>query len=193
MSKFLIPLSLLVGALVAEDFYIKNEYPNLYETSGTMPLSCPRAFGLVILVNIVISALVVISIGFGVGAARSKFKERALKEGDKDAEKRFSLPKMQAEGFSTTAEDFNNVQRGHQHILESYQIYLVTSLLGGLEYPVAVAIYGAIWIKARLDWAEGYKGGPKNRYNKGLATQVWYGLLINLIASGKLGYKMLMA
>ena len=161
MSKFLVPLSLLIGVIVTEDFYIKNEYPNLYEVAGSTPLSCPRAFGFVVIVNIVISALVVMVIGFGVGAARSKFTERALKEGDKDAEKRFSLPKMQAEGFSAAAEDFNNVQRGHQQILESYQIYLVTSLLGGLEYPLAVAIYGVVWIKARLDWAEGYKEEPR--------------------------------
>lgn len=192
MSKFLLPLSLVVATLVAEDFYAKDQYPTLYETSSSTSMSCPRAFGLVVLINVVVSAFVVIFIGFGVGGSRRKFVERALKEGDKDAEKRFSLPKMQAEGFTAAAEDFNNIQRGHQHILESYQIYLVTSVLGGLEYPVSIAIYGLIWIKARLDWAENYKQGPKNRYNKGLATQVWFGLLINLIASGKLGYKMLM-
>ena len=192
MAKYAAHFVVMIGTIVAEDFYLKENYGSLYETSNGA-LAAPRAFGLVVLVNVVISALVVMMIGFSVGGARSKFTARALKEGDKDAEKRFSLPKMQAEGFTDAAFDFNNLQRGHQQILESYQIYLVTAVLGGLEYPVAVAMYGVIWMKARMDWAAGYKeGGPKNRYNKGIALQVWFALLVNLFASGKLAYKMLM-
>jgi len=184
-------MAAVLGALVGEDYYLKSTYPDLYETSKFF--GSPKAFGLVILINIVASGLVTMMIGFGVGGARSKFVAKALKEGDKDAEKRFSLPKMQAEGFSQTAHEFNCLQRGHQQILESYGMYLMTALLGGLEFPVAVATFGAIWIKARYDWAEGYKSGPKERYSKLFASWSWFGILLNLIASSTLAVRMLMA
>merc|ERR1712146_360880 len=65
-------------------------------------------------------------------------------------------------------------QRCHYQILESFQIWLVTSIIGRWEYPMTCSLFGAIWIKARMDWAAGYRrGGPSNRYNVGLGPWVW--------------------
>jgi len=41
------------------------------------------------------------------GGARKKYMEAAKKKGDKDAESRYSLPKLYAEGFSQEAKEFN--------------------------------------------------------------------------------------
>ena len=113
--------------------------------------------------------------GFMVGYARRQCVEEAQEAGDKDAEERYLLPKMQAEGFSATARKFNIMQRCHYQILESFQIWLVTSIIGGWEYPLSVAFFGAIWIKARMDWATGYKArGAKERYSVGIAPWTWY-------------------
>ena len=101
---------------------------------------------------------------------------QALKDGDTDAEARFSYPKMYAEGFSEHATSFNCVQRGHQQALESYPMFLALSLVGGIQYPLTCAAGGALWNYARLKWAEGYAtGDPSARYShwasKGVRTE----------------------
>jgi glutathione S-transferase len=100
---------------------------------------------------------------------------------------------MYAEGFSDIARRFNNMQRGHQQSLESFQMFLVSSIIGGWEYPVSLSMFGLLWLKARFDWAEGYAQAAKNRYDKPLAIWVWFGLLAPLIATGIMGVKTLMA
>ena len=91
---------------------------------------------------------------------------QALKDGDTDAEARFSYPKMYAEGFSEHATSFNCVQRGHQQALESYPMFLALSLVGGIQYPLTCAAGGALWNYARFKWAEGYAtGDPSQRYS----------------------------
>ena len=121
-------------------------------------------------------ARVQIVLGFSVGGARSKFVEKASKDGDTDAESRFSYPKMYAEGFSDHARSFNCVQRSHQHTLETYPMVLAFSIIGGLSQPVTTALAGLLWIYARHKWSRGYAtGDPKNRYEKsdGWGRHIW--------------------
>ena len=179
----------LPGLLCAAEQYVLPKYlPSLFAPSPLLGL--PRAFALVVFVNIFGTAFFTIMIGFGVGGARSKFIEKATAAGDKDAEARFSYPKMQAEGFSDAAREFNCVQRGHQHTLETYPHILAMSIIGGLSQPVTTALAGALWIYARHKWAGGYAtGDPKNRYDKsdGWGRHIWTALLaltVTCLATG---------
>ena len=65
------------------------------------------SYGLVILINVVASSFMMMYLSFIPGGARKKYMEIAMKKGDKDAEARFSLPKLYAEGFSQEAKEFN--------------------------------------------------------------------------------------
>ncbi len=77
------------------------------------------------------------------------------------------------------ADEFNNVQRGHQNALETYTAYLAMSVIGGLKHPIPVAIGGVFWIVGRVLFMEGYKAGPNNRYGKG-GGLLWLGVLASL-------------
>ena len=177
---------------VAEKTVLPKFVPAL-STPGPV-LGLPRAFGLVAIVNIFGTALFTIGLGVGVGSARGKFTERATKDGDADAEARFSYPKMYAEGFGPLAREFNCVQRSHQHTLETYPHVLAMSIVGGLSQPVTTALAGALWIFARAKWASGYQtGDPKNRYEKsdGWGRHIWTALLALIVTCFSTGIQCL--
>ena len=74
------------------------------------------------------------------GMARKKYIEKATEAGDKDAEARFSLPKLYAEGFSKEAKEFNCHQRAHQQALETYSNFVVCSVIGGIRFLLCVCV-----------------------------------------------------
>lgn len=180
--KTVVPIA---GALAAEHFVLRDKFAHIYAASSALPaLELPKAYGAVILVNLVFSGLLLVYLGTKVGGARSSFKEKALKDGDKDAEARFSYPKMYAEGFSEHAKLFNCVQRGHQHALETYTQFIVLSAVGGLRFPVYTVVGGLLWTYARIKWAEGYKTGePSKRYQSWVAYGIWSSLILLMGAS----------
>ena len=138
----------------------------------------PKGYAGVILVNVVGSGLAIIMLSFKVSGARRRCQNAAEAEGDKDAEARFSYPKMYAEGFSEQAKIFNCIQRGHQQALETYPQFLAASLVGGYRYPISATIGGLYWVLARVKYAEGYStGDPKKRYEHWSSRGVWAGLL----------------
>ena len=47
-----------------------------------------------------------------------------------------SILSLQAEGFGPIAQEFNNVQRGHQQALETYSSLIAMSMFGGVGYPI---------------------------------------------------------
>jgi len=149
----------------------------------------------VILVNGVTSSFVVIGLGFMVGKARGACREKALKDGDADAEARFSYPKLYAEGFSEEAKNFNCVQRGHQQALETYTQFVALSLIGGIRHPVLVTAAGLLWCYARVKWAQGYAtGDPGKRYtNSKLAWHIWTTLIFVAAAAASTGIQLLLA
>merc|ERR1712038_280779 len=60
-------------------------------------------------------------------------------------------------GYHDKADDFNRVQRGHQHIFESVSDFRMCSLVGGLKYPLLVAVCGIIYCIGSVLYMLGYK------------------------------------
>ena len=157
-------------------FYLQKE-------SSVVP-ALPKAFGITIITNVVWTSVTLIILGTKVGQARSACKDKALKDGDKDAESRFSYPKLYAEGFSEIAQKFNCIQRGHQQALETYPSFIALSLVTALYFPITASIAGVIWNYARLNWADGYAtGDPQKRYTHWSARGIWVSLIVVLFGS----------
>uniref|UniRef100_A0A7S4JHF1 Glutathione transferase n=1 Tax=Odontella aurita TaxID=265563 RepID=A0A7S4JHF1_9STRA len=174
-----------VAACAAERFAVRLYAPESFTSSGGYGL--PKLYGGVIAVNVVYSTFTMLSLGFRVGKARREAIEKAKKDGnDPDAEARYSLPKMQAEGFSEDAKKFNCIQRGHQQALETYGSFLALSLIGGLAQPIVTIVSGLLWSYSRIRWADGYStGDPMARYEKsgGWGRHVWTALGNLMVAS----------
>ena len=113
-----------------------------------------KLYGCVVLVNMVGSSIMLMRLSFIPGSARKVYIEKAKAAGDKEAEERFSLPKMYAEGFSKEAKEFNCHQRAHQQALETYTNFVVCSLIGGIRHPLLTTAAGVLYIVSRLKWAE---------------------------------------
>ena len=68
----------------------------------------------------------------------------------------------------------STASRRHQQALETFTSFVLTSLVGGVSYPVSVALFGLVYMKARIAWADGYAtGDPKNRYSNKWAVFIW--------------------
>jgi len=155
--------------------------PALVAPSRLLGGAVSASYGLVILVNVVASSFMMMYLSFIPGGARRKFMEAAKKKGDRDAEARFSLPKLYAEGFSQEAKEFNCHQRAHQQALETYTNFVVCSIIGGVRQPLLTTAAGILYIIARVKWAKGYcTGDPDNRYKAsgGWGKHIWYPLLL---------------
>lgn len=174
----------VVGTVLAEVYFLPEKLPMLYAASSVIPF-LSKAYGLVILFNVVFSTIVMIILGAKVSGARKSCMEKAKKEeDDKFAEERFSYPKLYAEGFSKSAKLFNCIQRGHQQALETYASFVVMSLVGGIKFPLTSAFGGFIWLIARFAWADGYATGePNQRYSAFTAIGVWTSLVMVLVAA----------
>jgi len=181
----LLTYSFSAGAVLVflEEKFLKKYLSYLYEQSEKLN-SIPRGYGLVIAINVVVGGFTIMSLGFRVAKARSVFIEKAKATGDKDAEERFSYPKLYAEGFSEEAKQFNCIQRSHQHALETFPHFMAMSMLGGLRHPILVASSGILMIASRLSFSDGYSTGePKKRYQAWYSSGIWVSLLIPAVAS----------
>lgn len=160
-----------VGVLVAESYGAKQlakaapeVHDALWGKADNLAGFLPKAYGLVIIINLVVCSFTVIALSFKVGAAREKYG--------------VPLPTMYATGTDAKSKKFNCVQRGHQQCLETWSMFLTASLVGGVKFPISVVLFGLVWCKARLKWAEGYAtGDPKNRYSSKWGMLVWTTLL----------------
>ena len=169
------------GTVLAEYYVLPSKISALYESSN---LLVPKGYAAVIGVNVVWTSITLITLGLKVSAARTSIKAKAIKDGDKDAEARYSYPKLYAEGFDEHSKHFNCVQRGHQQALETYTQFVALSLIGGVKFPATVTLAGILWNIARLKWAEGYATGePSNRYNSWISRGIWSSLLLVLVSS----------
>jgi glutathione S-transferase len=172
----------LVG-LSFENVYFKSSCSVLYIPSSVLPF-VSRLYGGVLLINVVGSSLVLLVLSAKVTRARTICKDKALRDGDSDAEARFSYPKLYAEGFSSVANDFNCIQRGHQHALETYPSFLAMSLIAGIKFPMVACISGLIWSIARIKWAEGYASGvPSKRNESCWAKGGWMSFITLMVAA----------
>jgi len=143
------------GLLAFEHWGMKNRLPKLYEHS-TYFAEVPKAFSLVLLFNVVASVLTIKYLGMEVTKARIAFTEKAKKDGGDSDPTNFSYPRLYAEGNSECARKFNAIQRGHQAALETYSQFLVMSLIGGMDFPLTVALGGLMWCFGRWNWAKVY-------------------------------------
>lgn len=190
VTSLLVPIPLLYCFYAEEYGNLKTRLVHLYVDSGVLGL--PKAYGLVFLSNIVIAGLAIVALSFKVSAARKRFKEKALKEGEKDAEARFSYPNLYVEGNTENAKLFNCAQRGHQQAFETYTQFVTFSLVSGLSFPVSTALCGLVWCISRFYWASGYaKGEPAKRYEHMLGAGIWFTLICLLIGATGTVAKML--
>eukprot|EP01040_Poterioochromonas_malhamensis_P013033 gene13033-14297_t len=177
--KFGLPA--LLG-VVGESYFARTAFPAFYAPSSLGVL--PRGYGASILVNVVVSGIVLQTLATQVSIARNKYKEKAAKDGDIDAEARFSYPKLYAEGFSRHAKEFNCIQRGHQQALETYPVFLAASLVASIRFPLLSTAAGLLWSYARFKYAQGYATGePSKRYDNFLSRGVWIALIIQLVGA----------
>jgi len=130
-------------------------FPGMYEHSTFCP-DISKAFSLVLLFNVLASVMTLKYLGNEVAKARLSFSEQAKKDGGDADPLNFTCPKLYAEGTSESARKFNAIQRGHQAALESYSQFLLMSLIGGMEFPVTVALGGLMWCIGRWNWAKVY-------------------------------------
>lgn len=91
----------------------------------------------------------------------------------------YAVPKVHEK-----ADEFNNVQRGHQNMLESAVFWIPLSLVAGLHHPLAVAAGGVCYSIGCLSYLSGYTKGAEKR-NGGLGVLKYVGLLTSLIVSIK--------
>jgi glutathione S-transferase len=182
MSKLLLFVPFAAVFYLEEAGLIKEKLPQLYGASGIDGLS--KTFGLVILVNIILSGLFLVVLGAKVGKARGTYRDKAIKDGEKDAEARYSYPNLYVDGNTKNSKLFNCVQRGHQQALETYTQFITFSIVSGLRFPVATAFTGLMWIFCRAKWAEGYATGePSRRYDHFLAFGIWVTLIFLLLGA----------
>jgi hypothetical protein len=115
--------------------------------------------------------------GMEVGRARQHYMELAKKDGEKDAEERYSLPNLYVHSTgnnSKHARAFNAVQRSHQHILETYPLACVGALLGAWQFPLASALATLAYASGRIIMSSNYaasEGNASLRYANPLA--IW--------------------
>eukprot|EP01065_Artemidia_motanka_P023732 TRINITY_DN28395_c0_g1_i3.p1 TRINITY_DN28395_c0_g1~~TRINITY_DN28395_c0_g1_i3.p1 ORF type:complete len:227 (+),score=19.61 TRINITY_DN28395_c0_g1_i3:63-743(+) len=162
----------LAGALcVIEDRVLRPLCGALYGHAGGPLNGAPRAYALVWLINGIASSFVLLVLGMRVGKARRQYG--------------VPLPQMYATGDSADAVAFNCVQRGHQHAFETYTSFVALSLIGGVQYPITVALAGVVWAFGRLQYATAYAAaGPKGKMSFTGARGIWWSLLAVATASG---------
>lgn len=120
--------------------------------------SIPNDYGYIFLV-VGLSFVLNIFLGMNVAMARKKYDVQ--------------YPNCYAPSDHKYAKEFNNCQRAHQNMLESYGFVLVAMCLCGFVYPITSAIYGAIWIIGRAIYAYGYtQHGPNGRMVGGLISHI---------------------
>jgi glutathione S-transferase len=96
-------------------------------------------------------------------------------------------------GYHKEADAFNRIQRGHQAYFENLSLATVAVLFGGLQYPIASAICGALYHIGSVFYQMGYADTKLDvavaRYKKGGMVKI-IGLLGSLYMSINLAGKM---
>lgn len=156
------------------------EFHSRFWGGSEMAPSIPKAYGFVILVNVIGASFMLVTLSFKVGAARKEYK--------------IDLPTMYATGKDKKSVTFNCIQRGHQQALETFSTVLACSLIGGIRYPLSTWIFGVGYIKSRMEWAKGYAtGDPANRYGSKWGKYVWTTLVGMQVATIAVAVELLTA
>eukprot|EP00613_Pedinella_sp_CCMP2098_P004384 CAMPEP_0171620664 /NCGR_PEP_ID=MMETSP0990-20121206/16128_1 /TAXON_ID=483369 /ORGANISM="non described non described, Strain CCMP2098" /LENGTH=177 /DNA_ID=CAMNT_0012186005 /DNA_START=213 /DNA_END=743 /DNA_ORIENTATION=+ len=146
----------------------------LFEQSTTLP-AVTKGFGVVVVLLFIYSFWFTM-LGFSVGGMRSKYRELAKKDGEKDCEDRYGLPNLYVEGNTKWAKAFNCTQRAHQQQLETLTQFYVCILLSALQFPVSASVLTLMSLFSRYVWASAYTqsdGDPSKRYDHPLSKFAW--------------------
>eukprot|EP00118_Oscarella_pearsei_P025017 m.307326 g.307326 ORF g.307326 m.307326 type:complete len:149 (+) comp42150_c0_seq1:3-449(+) len=129
-----------------------------------MELLLPSDYGYVILVAV---AGVIVNQIFGVrvGIARNAYGVKP--------------PDM----YSDTKPMFNCIQRVHQNTLEQFPRFLMTLLVGGLQYPRLCALGGVIHLVGRFLYAYGYSSGDPAKRSYGAVGYIGGLLMLGCTAT----------
>ncbi|EKX43349.1 hypothetical protein GUITHDRAFT_110766 [Guillardia theta CCMP2712] len=85
---------------------------------------------------------------------------------------------------------FNCIQRAHQNTLETFAFVMIRMLLCGVQYPIASAFLGALWVIGRFVYGYGYSTGDPNERFKGGIISFLADMPLTLL-TGKLAYDFL--
>jgi hypothetical protein len=125
--------------------------------------------------------------GMSVGGARTKYMEKAKKDGEKDVEERYGLPNLYAQGTSHNVRAFNCIQRSHQHIFETFTWACLTSTAAALSFPISAAFSTLVYAAGRVVLSKSYAnsdGDASKRYSNATGRYMWMGLLSNFALCG---------
>lgn len=163
---------------LAGGFVEKNLVPSFYLTELSL-VGPPRAFGFVVAI-LSCTCMWLLAHGLTVGPARTKYKELASKDGEKDTELRYALPNLYVDGTSKHARAFNCIQRSHQQVMETMPMYIFTACAAGLQFPLFTTIICALSLVSRVQFVKGYvqsEGDTTKRYSLPFSLFFWKGLL----------------
>lgn len=166
-----------VGGVFLE-IAVTKAVPYLSQPSNSFD-ALPRSFGLFV-IAITFLDLWIVNYSSVVGKARKTYMEIAAKNGEKDTDKRYSLPNMYVDGSTKPALSFNCVQRSHQHIMESIAQFNMVALMAALNFPIVAALIVSLHTAGRMAWCKSYansEGEPGKRYDHPLAFHIWTSML----------------
>jgi glutathione S-transferase len=106
-----------------------------------------------------------------------------------------SQPNLYAtSGFHKEADAFNRVQRGHQNYFENITLVTVSTLIAGLQYPIAASVCNVLYSVGSILFQVGYADTTLDvamaRYKRGGGLK-WIGLLGSLGLSVNVAGKLL--
>ena len=174
---FLQSIGFAVGGSYVEKKYLPGLIPALFEKSSVTGM--PHAFSLCIGSLVLYNSWLFIY-GMTVGGKRSKFKERARKDGEKDVDTRYSPPNLYVQGGTKHANAFNCAQRSHQQQLEMCGAFNIFVLASSLAFPATSAVAGFLYTFSRRVWVKGYAnddGDASKRYSGTFSRLFWKSFL----------------
>ncbi|GFH50352.1 hypothetical protein CTEN210_06828 [Chaetoceros tenuissimus] len=138
-------------------------------------IEVPDSYGYVVLTAGVLPAVTNFLLSGKVMAARKQY--------DVKYPNLYAVP-----GYHKNADEFNRVQRGHQHMLENLSDFRFVSFIGGMMHPVTCAVSGVLYCAGSYLYMMGYSDNKLDvktaRLKKG-GPILMLGLMVNLVCAAK--------
>jgi glutathione S-transferase len=133
----------------------------------SLSIAVPNEYGYVVLTSVVGGFVTSTILGGFVMKARAQYQ--------------VPYPNLYATpGFHKQADAFNRVQRGHQCFFETYSVFALMALIGGLKHPIISAGSAVLYHVGSFLFLKGYADTEIDvataRYKKGGSIK-WVGFL----------------